>query len=304
MAGTAEMTETMECTATGAASKIKKVGIIGCGLMGRGIAQVAAQCGFTTLINEQEKAAYDKGLGAVTKSLDKRIAKGKLDEATKGKILAGISFAESLSDFADCDIVIEAVTENIEVKKAIFKELDGICKESCIFGSNTSSIPISDMAVVTNRSDKFVGTHFFNPVPIMKLLEVVRSIDSSEETVQIAVDFGKSLGKKVVVAKDTPGFIVNVLLVPYLLDAVHQLEIGLATAEEIDAAMMYGCGHPMGPLTLLDFVGLDTTLFIADIMFEEFKSVHYAAPPLLRRLVNAGYNGKKSGRGIYDYSEK
>lgn len=300
----AEMTETMESKATGAASKIKKVGIVGCGLMGRGIAQVAAGCGFITLVNEREQAAFDKGLAAITKSLDKGVAKGKLDEDTKNKTLAGISFAPSLSEFADCDIVIEAVTENIEVKKAIFKELDSICKESCIFASNTSSIPISDMAVVTNRRDKFVGAHFFNPVPIMKLLEVVRSIDTSEETFQTAMDFGKSLGKKVVGAKDTPGFIVNVLLVPYLLDAVHQLEIGLATAEEIDAAMVYGCGHPMGPLTLLDFVGLDTTLYIADIMFAEFKSVHYSAPPLLRRLVNAGYNGKKAGRGIYDYSEK
>jgi 3-hydroxybutyryl-CoA dehydrogenase len=272
--------------------------------MGRGIAQVAAQCGFTALVNEQQQAAFDKGIAAITKSLAKGVERGKLDEDTKAKTLANISFAATLAEFADCDIVIEAVTENIEVKKAIFKELDGICKESCIFASNTSSIPISDMAVVTGRSDRFVGTHFFNPVPIMKLLEVVQSIDSSEETVQTAVDFGKALGKKVVVAKDTPGFIVNVLLVPYLLDAVHQLEIGLATAEEIDAAMVFGCGHPMGPLTLLDFVGLDTTLFIADIMFAEFKSVHYAAPPLLRRLVNAGYNGKKAGRGIYDYSEK
>ncbi len=288
----------------GASKDIKKVGIVGCGLMGRGIAQVAAQTGYTVLTHEQDKKFFDNGIGAITKSLDKRVAKGKLDEDTKNKTLSNISFAASLSDFADCDFVIEAVTENIEVKKAIFKELDGVCKPSCIFASNTSSIPISDMAAVTNRRDKFVGTHFFNPVPVMKLVEIVRSIDTSDETVEIAMDFGKALGKKTVEAKDTPGFIVNVLLVPYLLDAVRQLENGLATAKEIDDAMVFGCGHPMGPLTLLDFVGLDTTLFIADIMFEEFKSVHYAAPPLLRRLVTAGYNGKKAGRGVYDYSAK
>lgn len=299
-----QMTETMEAPAKGAAACIKKVGIVGCGLMGRGIAQVAAQTGYTTLVHEQDQKFYDKGLGAIEKSLAKRVTKGKMDEDTKNTTLANISFAASLSDFADCDIVIEAVTENIEVKKAIFSELDKVCKPSCIFTSNTSSIPISDMATATNRRDKFVGTHFFNPVPVMKLLEVVRSIDTSQETIDIAMDFGQTLGKKTVIAKDTPGFIVNVLLVPYLLDAVRQLENGLATAEEIDNAMVFGCGHPMGPLTLLDFVGLDTTLFIADIMFEEFKSVHYAAPPLLRRLVQAGYSGKKAGRGIYDYSDK
>lgn len=296
------MTETMEAPATGAAKAVKKIGVVGCGLMGRGIAQVAAQTGYTVLVNEQAQASYDKGLAAITKSLDKAVDRGKMDADAKEKTLANISFAAKLSEFADCDIVIEAVTENMDVKKAIFAELDGICKPSCIFASNTSSIPISDMATATNRRDKFVGMHFFNPVPIMKLVEIVRSIDSSQETIDIAMDFGKALGKKTVEAKDTPGFIVNVLLVPYLLDAVRQLENGLASAEDIDAAMVNGCGHPMGPLTLLDFVGLDTTLYIADIMFHEFKSVHYAAPPLLRRLVNAGYNGKKAGRGIYDYS--
>ena len=299
-------TETMEppTVSTGAAAKIKNVGVVGCGLMGRGIAQVAAQTGYKVRVHEQSEDIFKKGLGAIIKSLEKGVARGKLDEETKTKALANISYAGSMADFADCDIMIEAVTENIEVKKAIFKELDGICKPECIFASNTSSIPISDMAVVTNRRDKFVGTHFFNPVPIMKLVEIVRSIDTSEETYQTALDFGKALGKITVGAKDTPGFIVNVLLVPYLIDAVHQLEIGLASAEDIDSAMVNGCGHPMGPLALLDFVGLDTTLYIADIMFAEFKSPHYSAPPLLRRLVNAGYNGKKSGRGIYDYSSK
>ncbi|MFQ5607294.1 MAG: 3-hydroxyacyl-CoA dehydrogenase family protein [Candidatus Zixiibacteriota bacterium] len=300
----AEMTETMEAPSVGAAGAVKKIGVVGCGLMGRGIAQIAAQTGYTALVHERKQEFFDKGLAAITKSLDKGIARGKLDEEAKSKTLANISFAGDLSDFADCDIVIEAVTENIDVKKAVFTELDGVCKQSCIFASNTSSIPISDMATVTNRRDKFVGMHFFNPVPIMKLVEIVRSIDTSEETFQTAIDLGKALGKKTVGAKDTPGFIVNVLLVPYLLDAVRQLENGLASAEEIDAAMVYGCGHPMGPLTLLDFVGLDTTLYIADIMFDEFKSVHYSAPPLLRRLVNAGYNGKKAGRGVYDYSGK
>lgn len=300
----AELTETVEAPTADTASAIKTVGVVGCGLMGRGIAQVAAQIGCTVQVHEMKQEFFDKGLAAITKSLEKGVSRGKLDEETKAKALSNISFAGSLSDFAECDIVIEAVTENIDVKKAVFKELDGICKPSCIFASNTSSIPISDMATVTNRRDKFVGMHFFNPVPIMKLVEVVRSIDTSDETFQTAIDFGKALGKKTVGAKDTPGFIVNVLLVPYLLDAVRQLENGLASAEEIDAAMVFGCGHPMGPLTLLDFVGLDTTLYIADIMYEEFKTVHYAAPPLLRRYVNAGYNGKKAGRGIYDYAAK
>jgi len=301
-------TTTLAAPATGAeastAAQIKKVGVVGCGLMGSGIAQIAAQCGYLVPVYEKTPDLYQKGLSNITKALDKAIARGKLDESAKSKALGGISNATAFAQLADCDIVIEAVTENIEIKKAIFKELDTVCKPATIFASNTSSIPISDMAMVTQRRGKFVGMHFFNPVPIMKLVEIVRSIDTTEDTVRTALAFGKALGKQTVVAKDTPGFIVNVLLVPYLLDAVRQLENGLASAEDIDAAMVHGCGHPMGPLTLLDFVGLDTTLFIADIMFDEFKSAHYAAPPLLRRLVNAGYSGKKTGRGIYDYTPK
>jgi 3-hydroxybutyryl-CoA dehydrogenase len=283
---------------------IKKVGVVGLGQMGAGITQVTAQAVFSVLANDASEEFIAKGIRNITKQLDKAIEKAKLDAAGKEKVLGNIKTTMELSNFSDCDLVIEAVTENMTAKKEIFAELDKVCKPETIFASNTSSLPIGDLAAVTKRRDKFLGLHFFNPVPIMKLVEVVKQLDTSEETFNAAFAFAQAVGKTPVKAKDSPGFIVNVLLIPYLLDAMRQYEHGLASREDIDNAMMLGCGHPMGPLTLTDFIGLDTTLYIADIFFEEFKDSHYAAPALLRRMVNAGYLGKKSGRGFYDYSKK
>ncbi len=282
---------------------IKKVGIVGCGQMGSGIAQVAAAAGYQVISNEVSEVLIEKGIRNITRLLDKAIEKGKIDQAEKDKVLGNITGVTEFEPLADCDIIIEAVTEDMAVKKEIFAELDRICKPETIFASNTSSLPIGDLSSVTGRRDKFVGLHFFNPVPIMKLVEVVRTLDTSDGTFNAAREFAESVGKTAIEAKDTPGFIVNVLLIPYLLDAVRQYENGLATKEDIDNGMKLGCGHPMGPLTLTDFIGLDTVLYIADIMFDEFKDNHYAAPPLLRRMVNSGYLGKKSGRGFYDYSK-
>lgn len=283
---------------------IKTVGIVGFGQMGSGIGQVAAGAGYKVIAREISEELFQKGLGYITKSLDKALDKGKIDQAHRDKVLGQITGTTTMKDLAGCDIICEAVIENLDGKKEVYKELDSLCGPETIFASNTSSLSISDMASVTGRQDKFVGLHFFNPVPIMKLCEVVKTIDTSEDTFKQAFAFAESVGKTCVTAKDTPGFVANVLLVPYLLDAVRQLENGLATREDIDNAMTLGCGHPMGPLTLTDFIGLDTILYIADIMFEEFKDAHYAAPPLLRRMVNAGYMGKKAGRGFYDYRKK
>lgn len=286
------------------AKEIKKIGIVGFGQMGSGIGQVSAAAGYEVRALEVSEEVFKRGLGYITKSLDKAIERGKADQALKDKVLGNISQAKDFADLADCDLVCEAVIEDLAVKKEVYTQLDKVCKAETIFASNTSSLSISDMAAVTKRTDRFVGLHFFNPVPIMKLCEVVKTIDTSEETYKSAFDFAASVGKTCVTAKDSPGFIANVLLVPYLLDAIRQLEHGLATKEDIDNAMVFGCGHPMGPLTLTDFIGLDTILYIGDIMFEEFKDSHYAAPPLLRRMVNAGYLGKKTRRGFYDYSKK
>ncbi|MEW6014902.1 MAG: 3-hydroxybutyryl-CoA dehydrogenase [Candidatus Zixiibacteriota bacterium] len=280
---------------------IKKVGVVGLGQMGSGIAQVAAQAGFAVLATDASDEIISRGIKNITRQLDKAIEKGKLDAAGKEKILGNIKTTGELRDFADCDLIIEAIIENMTAKKEIFAELDKTCKAETILASNTSSLPIGDLASVTKRRDRFVGLHFFNPVPVMKLVEVVKTLDTSEETFNTAFEFARAVGKSPVKAKDTPGFIVNVLLIPYLLDAIRQYENGLASREDIDNGMMLGCGHPMGPLTLTDFIGLDTTLYIADIFFEEFKDSRYAAPPLLRRMVNAGYLGKKTGRGFYEY---
>ena len=282
---------------------IKKVGVVGCGQMGSGIVQVTAAAGFPVIANEATEELLERGISGIEKRLAKAIEKGKMDEAAKDKLLGNIKTAVDLEELADCDIVIEAITEDINAKKEIFKDLDKICKAETIFASNTSSIPIGDLAAITGRRDQFLGLHFFNPVPVMKLVEVVRSLDTSEASFNAAKEFAEKVGKVTVAAKDTPGFIVNVLLVPYLLDAVRQFENGLASRDDIDNAMKLGCGHRMGPLTLTDFIGLDTILFIADIFFDEFKNDHYAAPPLLRRMVAAGYLGKKSGRGFYDYRQ-
>lgn len=283
---------------------IKKVGVIGCGLMGSGIAQVSAQAGYDVTVREVTNEFYERGFKRIEGSLAKFVEKGKMQAADRDAALGRIKGTTNLGDLKDCDMVIEAIVENMGEKTKIYKELDGICCGHTIFASNTSSLPIGDMSAVTNRRDKFCGMHFFNPVPLMKLVEIVRAIDTSEETYQAAKTYAESVGKTVVTAKDTPGFVVNVLLVPYLLDAVRLLERGVASKEDIDQGMVLGCGHPMGPLTLLDYVGLDTTYYIAEIMFQEFKDSHYAAPPLLRRLVEAGYHGRKAGRGIYTYEKK
>ena len=283
---------------------IKKVGIIGFGQMGSGIGQVAAAAGYHVVAVEVTDDAFRVGMKYIEKSLNKQLEKGKIEEAFKQKVLDNITGSTDLHALADCDIICEAVIENMNVKKEVWKQLDKICKKEAIFASNTSSLSIGDMAAVTDRPTQFIGLHFFNPVPVMKLCEVVKTLDTSEKTYEDSFAFAETVGKTCVTAKDSPGFIVNVLLVPFLLDAIRQYERGLATKEDIDNGMMYGCGHPMGPLTLTDFIGLDTILYIADIMFDEFKDSHYSAPPLLRRMVNAGYVGKKAGRGFYDYSKK
>jgi 3-hydroxybutyryl-CoA dehydrogenase len=281
--------------------EINKVGVVGCGLMGAGIAQVCAQSGYQTVVREVERSALDKGLGRIENILNKDVSKGKLSEDNKQATLSRLSGTTDVTYLADCDIVIEAIVENLDAKRDLYQQLDQLCPPHTIFASNTSSLPIIEMAAVTNRPDRFAGLHFFNPVPIMKLVEVVCSIASSDETINNLKQFGSALGKTVVEAKDTPGFIVNRLLIPYLLDAIRVYEQGIASREDIDEGMKLGCGHPMGPLTLLDFVGLDTTYYIANIMFEEYKDPRFAPPTLLKRMVLAGYLGRKSGKGFYDY---
>ena len=281
---------------------IKRVGVLGCGLMGSGIAQVAAAAGYETVARDVSKDIGDRARAGIEKSLAKFVEKGKLSAADRDATLKRLSFTTTVADLQSCDIVIEAVTEDLEVKNALWKELDTLCPPQTIFASNTSSLKIAAMAAATKRGDRFVGLHFFNPVPLMPLVEVVRTVTTSDEAFRRAFAFAKSLGKEAVAAKDNSGFIVNLLLVPYLLDAIRAVEHGVATIPDIDKAMQLGCGYPMGPLTLLDFVGLDTTYKIAEIMFAEYQQAHYAPPPLLRRMVLAGMYGKKSGKGFYDYS--
>jgi 3-hydroxybutyryl-CoA dehydrogenase len=281
---------------------IRKVGVVGCGLMGSGIAQVCAQAGFETRVREVSDAALAKGLGRIEKFLQGGVDKGKLTIDQKDQILGRIQGTTKLEDFADCDLVIEAAVESLELKREVFDLLDAVVSPTAIFASNTSSLSITEMAAKTKRPARFVGLHFFNPVPLMQLVEVVRT-EMTDPDVLAEVDaFAKALPKTVVSAIDTPGFVVNRLLVPYLLDAIRVLESGVATKEDIDNGMKLGCGYPMGPLTLLDFVGLDTTYYIAEIMFAEFKEPRFAPPPLLKRMVLAGWHGRKSGRGFYDYS--
>ena len=281
--------------------EIKKVGVVGCGIMGSGIAEVCARSGYEVVVREISEELLQKGLERIRKSMAKGVKRGKLTREEMDAALARIQGTTEMKDFAPCDLVIEAVVEKMEVKKQVFAELDAICPPHAILASNTSSLCITEMASATRRPDKVLGMHFFNPPPVMPLLELVRTILTSDETLQVAQDFGESLGKTTVVAKDTPGFIVNLLLVPFLLDAVRALEKGIATKEDIDTAIKLGLNHPMGPLTLLDFIGLDTTLYIAEAMYEEFKDPRYAPPPLLRRMVLAGHLGRKSGRGFYEY---
>jgi 3-hydroxybutyryl-CoA dehydrogenase len=282
--------------------EIKEVGVVGCGLMGSGIVEVCARAGYEVVVREVNDEFLQKGLGRIKKSMSRGVRKGKLTQEDMDAAWGRIKGTTALADMADCDIAIEAAVENMEIKKSIFAELDGILPPHAILASNTSSLCVTEMASVTKRGDRVLGIHFFNPVPVMPLIEFVRTILTSDETMAIAREFGASLDKAMVTAQDTPGFIVNRLLIPYILDAVSIYENGLASKEDIDTAIKLGLNHPMGPLTLLDFVGLDTCLFIADAMYEEFKDPRYAAPPLLRRMVLAGHLGRKSGKGFYDYS--
>ncbi len=281
---------------------IRKVGVLGCGLMGSGIAQVAAQAGYDVIVREVEQKFLDKGLGGIQKSLARFVEKGKMQQSDMDACIGRLTGTTSLRDLADCDIVIEAIIENAQLKKDTYAELDRIVKPEALFASNTSSLTITELSMATARPKQFVGLHFFNPVPLMKLVEVVRTILTTDETFDAAFAFAKSLGKDAVSCKDNSGFIVNRLLVPYILDAIRAYEEGVGSIEDIDKAMMLGCGYPMGPFTLLDFVGLDTTYFITHVMYEEYQEKRFASPPLLRKMVLAGRMGRKSGAGFYDYS--
>jgi 3-hydroxybutyryl-CoA dehydrogenase len=282
---------------------IQRVGVVGCGLMGSGIAQVAAASGFETVVREVNAELLDKGLKSIEKNLNRLAEKGTITEAVKGEIRGRLKGTTSIDDLKNCDVIVEAIIEQLPAKRELFGALDKICPAATIFASNTSSLTITEIATVTKRPQRFVGLHFFNPVPVMKLVEVVRTIATDPAAYEEMVAFGVKLGKTAVRANDSTGFIVNRLLVPYLLDAIRALEEGVGSIEDIDNSMKLGCGHPMGPLTLLDFVGLDTTYYISQIMFDEFKERRFAAPPLLKRMVLAGWNGRKAGRGFYDYSD-
>jgi 3-hydroxybutyryl-CoA dehydrogenase len=282
--------------------KIEKVGVLGTGLMGSGIVHVCAQAGYEVVAREIEEAYWKRAFEKIGGFMQKAVEKEKMAAADREAALSRMRGTTQLADLADCDLIIEAVVEDIAVKNEMLAQLDRECPANTIFASNTSSLTIVEMAAATSRPDRVVGLHFFNPVPLMKLVEVVKSVTTSEETFQRAWAFAESLGKIPIAAKDNSGFVVNLLLVPYLLGAVRALETGLASTEDIDKGMVYGCGHPMGPLTLLDFVGIDTTYRIAEIMFDEYKRPEYAAPPLLRKMHLAGYHGRKSGKGFYDYS--
>lgn len=282
---------------------IKTVGVLGCGLMGSGIAQVSAAAGFKTIVLEINQGVLDKGLGRVQKFLEDGVAKGKVTAEVRDTTLSNLSGTTTYADLKDCDLVIEAIIENVDVKKQAYAQVEAVAGSHCLIASNTSSLCITELAAGTGRPDKVGGLHFFNPVPLMKLVEVIRALTTSQETYAAMFEFAKALGKEPITAPDKGGFIVNRLLVPYLLDAIRCLEEGLGTVEDIDKGMKLGCGHPMGPLTLLDFVGLDTTYYIANILFEEFRETRFAPPPLLKRMVLAGYHGKKSGKGFYDYAK-
>ncbi len=282
---------------------IKRVGVLGCGLMGSGIAQVAATAGYHTLVRDVATDVLDRGKAAIEKSLAKLVEKGKLAPGDRDAALKRLGFTTATADLKGCDIVIEAITEDLQLKNALWQELDALCAPATIFASNTSSLTIAAMAAATKRADRFLGLHFFNPVPLMPLVEVVRTVTTSDEAFRRAFAFAQSLGKEPVAAKDTSGFIVNLLLIPYLLDAIRAVEHAVGSVPDVDKAMQLGCGYPMGPLALLDFVGLDTTYKIAEIMFGEYREAKYAPPPLLKRMVLAGMYGKKSGKGFYDYSK-
>jgi 3-hydroxybutyryl-CoA dehydrogenase len=282
---------------------IETVAVAGCGLMGSGIAQVCAEAGYRVIVREVDEAALQKGLGRIQSFLKKGVDRGKVTTERMQQVVGAIRGVTDVGELGAADIVIEAVIENLSAKRELYSALDGICREDAIFASNTSSLPITEMAAGTRRPGRFVGLHFFNPAPIMKLVEVIRSPLTAPDIEARTLEFARSLGKTPVRAKDVSGFIVNRLLVPYMLDAVRVFEQGLATAPDIDEGMHLGCAHPMGPLTLLDFVGIDTTYYIANIMFDEFREARFAPPPLLKRMVEAGYIGRKSGKGFYDYAQ-
>ena len=281
---------------------IRTVGVLGCGLMGSGIAQVCAQAGYRTIVREVDTAAVTAGLGRIETFLAGAVTRSKISPEERDSTLAAISGTTVLEDLAECDLVIEAIVEDLAVKRDVYVALDRLVRSDTVFASNTSSLCITEMAAAMTRPDRFLGLHFFSPVPIMKMVEVVRGLATSDATYQQGVAFTRSLGKDPVTAPDRPGFIVNRLLIPYLLHAIRAYESGLGTIEDIDKGMTLGCGHPMGPFTLLDFVGLDTTYYIANIMYDEFRDPAYAAPPLLKRMVLAGRLGRKSGRGFHTYS--
>jgi len=282
---------------------IQRIGVVGCGLMGSGIAQVSAQSGFMTVVREVSADLLEKGIKSIEKNLARLVDKGMITEAEKSEIRGRLKGTTSLEGLKDCDLIVEAIIEQLPLKRELFSLLDAICPASTIFASNTSSLTITEIAACTKRPQRFVGLHFFNPVPVMKLVEVVKTIATDPAVYEEMVAFGAKLGKTPVRANDSGGFIVNRLLVPYLLDAIRALEEGVGSVVDIDNSMKLGCGYPMGPFTLLDFVGLDTTLYISQIMFDEFKEKRFAAPPLLKRMVLAGWLGKKSGRGFYDYAD-
>jgi 3-hydroxybutyryl-CoA dehydrogenase len=282
---------------------IQKVGVVGCGLMGSGIAQVCAQAGFSTVVREVTPELVEKGFKGIEKNLARLVEKGTISEAAKNEIRGRLKGVTSVDELKDCDVIIEAIVEQLSAKRELFASIDSLCTPHTIFASNTSSLTITEIAAATKRPQRFVGLHFFNPVPVMKLVEVVRTIATDPAVYDEMVAFGAKLGKTPVRANDSGGFIVNRLLVPYLLDAIRALEEGVGSIVDIDNSMKLGCGYPMGPFTLLDFVGLDTTYYISQIMFEEFKEKRFAAPPLLKRMVLAGWHGKKTGRGFYDYSD-
>ncbi len=284
--------------------QIRKVGVLGCGLMGSGIAEVAARAGYETVVREVSEEIVEKGIQKIHGSLGKAVEKGKMTAEDRDQVVSRLTGTSGLDALADCDIVVEAIVENLNEKRKTFTALDEVVKKEALFASNTSSLTITQIAMFTRRPDQFVGLHFFNPVPVMKLVEVVRTLLTSDEAYKTAFEFARSLGKEPIACRDNSGFVVNRLLVPYLLDAVRALEEGVASAEDIDKGMQLGCGYPMGPFTLLDFVGLDTTYYIANIMFDEYREKRFAPPPLLKQMVQAGRLGKKSGRGFYEYGKK
>ena len=280
---------------------VKTVGVLGCGLMGGGIAQVSAAAGFKTIVREVNQAALDKGMARMSKFLDAGVEKGKMTAEQRAAIFGNLTGTTDFAAMSECDLIIEAIVENVDVKVEAYAALEKVVGAHTVFASNTSSLCIMELAAKTGRPDKFGGLHFFNPVPLMKLVEVIRALTTSDETYKTLFDFAVAIGKEPITAPDKPGFIVNRLLVPYLLDAIRCYERGLGTKEDIDNGMKLGCGYPMGPLTLLDFVGLDTTYYIANIMFEDYKDPMFAAPPLLKRMVLAGKHGRKTGEGFYKY---